>query len=306
MSIENQSNEKLRLQKFIADCGVTSRRKAEELILQGRVRVNGDKITQLGAKVDITEDVVEVDGKILSREVVDKVYILLNKPRGIMTTVHDPEGRQTVMDIIPKLKQRVYPVGRLDYHSEGLLLLTNDGEMANKIMHPSSEVVKVYEVKVFGAVTPKILSLLREKRQVFERDANGRVRKAWVRPKSVRVVKQLPNKTWLEFRLNEGRNREIRKICDAVGLTIDKLKRVAIAALNIDGLAPGKFQFLTKDELVKALGMTNLDVRFVSSKRTLDLNKKGHQDTKRANDNYFKKYRKHRYLKTLGARTFAD
>ena len=187
----------LRLQKYIADCGFTSRRKAEDLIKQGKVKVNGVISSELGVKVDPVKDVVSIDGQVLDRESIQRHYILMNKPRGVMTTLDDPEGRATVMDYVKEVSERVYPVGRLDYLSEGLLLLTNDGEMANMIMHPSYNITKVYEVKVFGAVNDAILKKLR----------NGIVFQGHhLKPLTVRVIKQLPSKTWIEFRLGEGRN----------------------------------------------------------------------------------------------------
>lgn len=280
----------IRLQKYIADCGITSRRKAEVLIEEGRIKVNGRLITELGTKVDPELDVVQFDGVTLSKERIEPVYLVFNKPRGVMTTVHDPEGRKTVMDFLPRLHQRVYPVGRLDYHSEGLLILTNDGEMAHKIMHPSFEVTKVYEVKVFGAVTPDLLKELKKARQFAEGP---------VKPKSVRIIQQLPTKTWLEFRLNEGRNREIRRICEEVGLTIDKLRRVAIEGLSINGIAPGKFDFISKKELQKLLGMSEPAPDYVSPKRTIHLSQKGAQATRKADDGYFLQYRGENYLKTM-------
>lgn len=281
----------LRLQKYIADCGITSRRKAELLITQGRVKLNGKIITQLGAKLNPAEDVIAVDGKIIYRESIHKLYILFHKPRSVVTTLHDPEGRKTVIDFFPMIKQRIYPIGRLDYYSEGLLLLTNDGEIAHKVMHPSSQITKIYEVKVFGAVTAKILQDLKKQHSFPEGP---------VRPKSVRIIQQLPHKTWLEFRLNEGRNREIRRICETVGLTIDKLKRVAMEALTIQGIAPGEFRFLTKKELESYLGFSQKkSQRFISQKRTIDVRTKGHQQTRLADDPYYFQYRKENYQKTL-------
>ena len=160
LTIKSPSNV-LRLQKYIADCGFTSRRKAEELIKQGKVKVNGVISSELGVKVDPVNDVIAIDGQVLDRESVQKHYILMNKPRGVMTTLSDPEGRATIMDYVKEISERIYPVGRLDYLSEGLLLLTNDGETANMIMHPSYNITKVYEVKVFGAVNDAILKKLR-------------------------------------------------------------------------------------------------------------------------------------------------
>ena len=284
----------LRLQKYIADCGFTSRRKAEDLIKQGKVKVNGVISSELGVKVDPVKDIVSIDGQVLDRESIQRHYILMNKPRGVMTTLDDPEGRATVMDYVKEVSERVYPVGRLDYLSEGLLLLTNDGEMANMIMHPSYNITKVYEVKVFGAVNDAILKKLR----------NGIVFQGHhLKPLTVRIIKQLPNKTWVEFRLGEGRNREIRNICEGCGLTVDKLRRVAIESLSIEDIGPGKYVFLTKKELLKALGMGASGIP-VASKRDYISKKKSIQVKKRnfcdkdvfADDTSFRKFRKETYL----------
>lgn len=276
----------VRLQKYIADCGVTSRRKAEDLISQGRVLVNGDKIQEMGVKVNPSTDVVTVDGNTIDTAQIQKVYILLNKPRGCVTTVSDPEGRNTVMDLIKGVSERIYPVGRLDYLSEGLLILTNDGDMAQQITHPSNGIIKVYEVKVFGSVTPEILKKLR---------AGARVSGSFVRPKSVRVIKQLPSKTWLEFRVGEGRNREIRKLCEEVGLTVDKLKRISIGGISVENIAPGKYLYLSKRELQS--GLRGADAR--SSKKTIKLSKSGYQQCTPADDSKFHPLRRSTYFKTL-------
>lgn len=293
MSLEER---KVRLQKFIADCGICSRRKAEELILQGRVKVNEETITVLGTKVDPHNDVIFVDGQLLDLNAIEKIYVLLNKPRGYMTTLEDPEGRQTVMELVKEFSERIYPVGRLDYLSEGLLIMTNDGEVANLIMHPRYEVIKVYEVKVFGAVDEKILSQLRK---------GTEVEGVKVAPKSVRVIEQLPNKTWLEFRLGEGRNREIRRICEDCNVTIDKLRRVAIAGLTVEGITPGGYRSLSRNQLLRALGMkpdgtsTGENVEYSSPKKTINLKLKGPQfNTTLANDDEFKKFRKETYYST--------
>ena len=290
----------LRLQKFIADCGVTSRRKAEGYILDGRVSINGQVVTELGTKVNPSTDSVEVDGVTLEPAAVDKVYVVLNKPRAYMTTLSDPEGRPTVMDLIFGVKQRIFPVGRLDYLSEGLLILTNDGDLANMIMHPKYEVEKVYEVKVFGHVNEALLAKIR--RGVMTEDG-------LMKPKSVRVIEQLPNKTWLEFRLNEGKNREIRKICDAVDLTVDKLRRVAIEGLNIQSLPVGQYMFTTRKELLKALGLNEhgekVSLRkFVSAKKTLNVTKIGKivgKTARPADDKKFQVFRKDSYYETVAS-----
>lgn len=287
----------VRLQKFIADAGVTSRRKAEHLIIQGRVTVNGKVVTELGTKVNPHIDAVMVDGSIADLNAVNKVYLMLHKPRGVMTTLNDPEGRETVMDLVKSVSERIYPVGRLDYLSEGLLIMTNDGEVANMIMHPSFNVQKVYEVKVFGSITETILAKLR---------AGAQLEDGFMKPLSVRVVKQLPTKTWIEFRLNEGKNREIRRLCEHVGLTVDKLKRLAIGGLTVDGVAPGKHRILSRDELLLAIGikengeaLQTKKAEFVSKKRTIDLVKKRAQPGTIADDEAFHKFRRETYFDSL-------
>ena len=292
--VSKNLSKSLRLQKYIADCGFTSRRKAEDLIRQGKVKVNGVISSELGVKVDPVKDVISVDGQVLDRDSVQRHYILMNKPRGVMTTLDDPEGRATVMDYVKEVSERVYPVGRLDYLSEGLLLLTNDGEMANMIMHPSYNITKVYEVKVFGAVNDAILKKLRDG-VVFQGHH--------LKPLAVRVIKQLPNKTWLEFRLGEGRNREIRNICEGCDLTVDKLRRVAIESLSIDDIGPGKYVFLTKKELLKALGMEASGIpvaskrNYISKKKSIQVKKRNFSDKDVfADDSSFRKFRKETYL----------
>jgi 23S rRNA pseudouridine2605 synthase len=298
MSKNHSKESKLvRLQKYIADCGVTSRRKAEELIERGELVVNGVKIRQQGVKVDPQADVIEVSGKMIDLLTVDHMYLVMNKPRGYITSASDPEGRKTVMDLVP-ISTRVYPVGRLDYLSEGLLLLTNDGDFANQIMHPSFGITKTYEVKVFGKVNDVILKNLRS--GVSDKGD-------YLKPKSVRVIEQLPNKTWLEFRLDEGKNREIRRICEACGITIDKLKRVAIGNLSIDGIKPGTWQYVTKSDLFKEIGL-NKDgtkskdfVEYVSAKKSVDVKKfsKKQKEAKLASAAEFTRYRKEEYYQTL-------
>lgn len=287
----------IRLQKYIADCGVTSRRKAELLITSGRVQVNGEVVMELGTKVNPDIDVILVDGHVADLNAVEKMYVVLHKPRGVMTTVNDPEGRETVMDMVKSISERIYPVGRLDYLSEGLLVLTNDGEVANLIMHPKFNVTKVYEVKVFGTVTEGILNKLR---------AGTYLEDGFVKPQSVRVIKQLPTKTWLEFRLNEGKNREIRKLCEAVGLTVDKLKRLSIGGLTVDGIAPGKFRILSKHQLLTAIGikedgapLNTKGAKFISTKKTIDLAKSRPQAGTSADDETFHKFRREQYFDSL-------
>lgn len=294
-SKSSKSHAVVRLQKYIADAGITSRRKAEDLILQGRVEVNGDIIRELGVKVHKTEDTVSVDGDTISPNRVEKVYVVFHKPRGCMTTLSDPEGRKTVMDYLGDITERIYPIGRLDYLSEGLLLLTNDGDTANNIIHPSGNIAKVYEVKVFGAVNSEILKSLRK---------GVHTEVGFLKPQNVRVIKQLNSKTWLEFRLTDGKNREIRRLCEAVGLTIDKLKRVAIGGLTVEGIKPGGYRAVSKSQLLKLIGFDkhmNIDesVEYRSSKKSVNLRMKGPQDYTVANDASFTKFRKDTYFDTL-------
>lgn len=287
----------IRLQKFISDCGITSRRKAESMITQGRVTVNGEVVMELGTKVDPHNDVIMVDGHLADLNAVEPVYLMLHKPRGYVTTLNDPEGRETVMDLVKEVAERIYPVGRLDYLSEGLLIMTNDGELANMIMHPKYNVTKIYEVKVFGSVTETIINKLK---------AGAQLEEGFVKPTSVRVIKQLPTKTWLEFRLNEGRNREIRRLCEAVGLTVDKLKRLAIGNLSIEGVAPGKFRVMSKAQMLDAIGLSedgtlkkNPNTEYISGKKTIDLKKKRPQPGTVADDETFVKFRRETYFDSL-------
>jgi len=282
----------VRLQKYIADCGITSRRKAEDLIVQGRVKINGATVTLLGTKINPDKDTVLVDGSLADHRTVEKLYILLHKPRGYVTTVSDPQGRDTVMDLIKEVSERVYPVGRLDYLSEGLLILTNDGEMANTIMHPRHEVIKVYEVKIFGVLDPQMLYKLRE---------GVTVEGELLKPLSVRPLKQLDNKTWVEIRLAEGKNREIRKICEALGITIDKLRRVAIGNLTINGIAPGRYIYQSKRDIYNGL---NLKSEYFSPKKSITVKARKSSDKKMVNDDSYKKYRKDTYNSVM--RSYAE
>ena len=238
-----------RLQKIIAAAGVTSRRKAEELITSGHVQVNGTVITALGSKADPETDHIRVNGKLLQAEQ-RHTYLLLNKPKGYVTTVKDPEDRPTVMDLIRGVKGRVYPVGRLDYASEGLLLLTNDGELANQLMKAASHVPKTYVVKVAGTPTDEAIAKLRAGVSIATDDGK-RVRTG---PAAVRIVKQAAN-PWYEITLIEGRNRQIRRMFEAVGHHVEKIKRVRYGPLTLD-VPPGEFRMLTLKELQRLKSAT--------------------------------------------------
>ena len=232
-----------RLQKIIAAAGVASRRKAEELITSGHVQVNGSTITELGSKADPETDHIRVNGKLLQREQQRHVYLLLNKPKGYVTTVNDPEKRPTVMDLVRGVRGRVYPVGRLDYASEGLLLLTNDGELANRLMKAASHVPKTYVVKVAGTPTEEAIAKLRAGVSI-PTDDHKRVKTG---PALVRVVKEAAN-PWYEITLIEGRNRQIRRMFEVVGHHVEKIKRVRYGPLTLD-VPPGEYRSLTLKEV---------------------------------------------------------
>ena len=232
-----------RLQKIIAAAGVASRRKAEQLITSGHVQVNGTTITELGSKADAEIDHIRVNGKLLQREQQRHVYLLLNKPKGYVTTVNDPEERPTVMDLVRGVKGRVYPVGRLDYASEGLLLLTNDGELANRLMKAASHVSKTYVVKVAGAPTDQAIAKLRAGVSIATDDGK-RVKTGAA---AIRIVKVATN-PWYEITLIEGRNRQIRRMFEAVGHHVEKIKRVRYGPLTLD-VPPGEYRSLTLKEV---------------------------------------------------------
>lgn len=244
-----------RLQKIIAAAGIASRRKAEELITSGRVAVNGKIVTQLGAKADAARDHVRVDGKLLHGPE-QKIYLLLNKPKGYVTTVSDPEGRPTVMDLIRApgkssgarkgASARVYPVGRLDWASEGLLLMTNDGELAHRLMRAAAHVQKTYLVKVSGQPTESAIQKLRQ--GVSLPDIKGR--RTRTAPAKIHCVRDAAN-PWYEVTLTEGRNRQIRKMFEQVGHHVEKIKRVRYGPLSLD-VEPGEYRQLTPPE-VRAL-----------------------------------------------------
>ncbi|MCL5743226.1 MAG: rRNA pseudouridine synthase [Acidobacteria bacterium] len=229
-----------RLQKILSRAGVASRRQAERMIAEGRVTVNGAIITELGSKADLETDHVKVDGKLLHspRQL---VYIALHKPPASITSVTDPQGRRTVMDLLHRVKQRVYPVGRLDYHSEGLLLLTNDGELANAITSASTHLPKTYIVKVNGTLTP-------EQEQEFREGIPLEGRRT--APARLKLVHRAEN-PWYEVRLIEGRKNQIRLMFQHFGRLVEKLKRVRIGPIELGPLKAGEFRYLTEEEVRK-------------------------------------------------------
>jgi 23S rRNA pseudouridine2605 synthase len=237
-----------RLQKIIAAAGVASRRKAEELIVAGRVGLNGEIVTELGTKADPEIDKISVDGAALPQRS-EFLYFALYKPKGYVTTVSDPQGRPTVMDLMRGIPERVYPVGRLDYASEGLLLMTNDGELAQKLTKAGSHVAKTYLVKVSGKPDEAAMARLRAG-MVIELEDGRRVKTS---PASVRLVEDVAN-PWYEVVLIEGRNRQIRRMFDGVGFRVEKIKRVKVGTLSLD-VAPGKFRKLSGQEVERLKGL---------------------------------------------------
>jgi 23S rRNA pseudouridine2605 synthase len=233
-----------RLQKIIAAAGVASRRKAEELITSGRVVVNGNIVTELGTKADPEHDHIRVDGKLLQGPE-RYIYVVLNKPKGYVTTVSDEKKRPTVMDLVTKVKGRVYPVGRLDWASEGLLLMTNDGTLANALMKASSNVAKTYVVKVAGQPDEGKLDKLRRGVSIAEKGGR-RVRTA---PAKIRLIREGDN-PWLEVTIIEGRNRQVRKMFEEVGHHVEKIRRVQYGPLALD-VPPGDWRNLTLLEVAK-------------------------------------------------------
>ena len=231
----------IRLQKYLALCGVASRRASEKMIQEGRVAVNGSVITEMGVQVDETRDTVTVDGEIVRPEE-EKHYIAYNKPIGEVTTVSDPEGRATVMDKFADYPVRLFPVGRLDYDSEGLLLLTNDGDMMNRVLHPSFEIKKVYLVRVSNQVTDAEIAQLRKGVII-----DGRM----TSPADVRLTRRDAFSTDLLITIHEGRNRQVRKMIDAIGHQVVHLKRVQFGPVILGDLPSGMWRKLTEEEIRK-------------------------------------------------------
>jgi 23S rRNA pseudouridine2605 synthase len=229
-----------RLQKILSQAGVASRRQAEQIIQEGRVTVNGAVVTELGSKADLERDHIKVDGRLIHRPK-RLEYIALNKPNNTVTTVKDPQGRATVMELLKGVKERVYPVGRLDYHSEGLLLLTNDGDLANAIMSAATHLPKTYIVKVNGPLTP-------EQEQQFRDGVPLSGRRTL--PAGLKLVHRAEN-PWYEVRLFEGRNNQIRMMFKHFGRLVEKLKRVRIGPLDLGPLKPGQFRRLEPAEVEK-------------------------------------------------------
>lgn len=238
----------MRLQKYLAQCGVASRRKSEELIESGKVKING-RVAQIGDKVNPKKDDITVSGKKIVKSK-KYTYIMLHKPRGFITTMSDEMDRKCVAMLVKDVGARVYPVGRLDRESEGLLLMTNDGEFANAMTHPTKHVPKTYRVTVRPSISEEQITKLST-----GIDIDGRK----TAPAEVRVVKREENRVVIEIILYEGRNRQIRKMCDALGLEVARLKRIAVGSLKLGMLPQGKWRELSEEEVHKLASNAGLD-----------------------------------------------
>src|SRR5215210_9061086 len=233
-----------RLQKIIAHAGFASRREAETMIREGRVTLNGRVVTELGTKADAARDHIKVDGKLITREETHR-YILLYKPKEVMTTVEDPQGRRTVIDLVKGVRERIYPVGRLDFHSEGLVILTNDGDLAFKVAHPKHGSVKTYHVKVRGVPEQRLVEKLERGITI---DGKRTLPCEIERMKTTGRGEEEGN-SWFEVKLREGRTQQIRKMFQAVGHPVSKLRRVAIGPISDPKLTPGVWRELSEKEV---------------------------------------------------------
>lgn len=234
----------MRLQRVLSEAGISSRRGGEDLIRAGRVSVNGEIIRELGFKADPNRDHIRVDGRPIPRTT-SKVYYLLYKPRGVITSLKDPQGRPTVRDLIPRIKAKVFSVGRLDYDAEGLLLLTNDGEVAMRLAHPRYGVSRTYLVKIRGALTAEEMGRL-EKGIMLDDGMSP--------PLKVAPGKRLAENSWLRVTLREGRNRVIKRTFEAIRHPVLRLKRIGFASLTLRGLHPGDYRSLTSKEIERLRG----------------------------------------------------
>ena len=239
--------EEVRLQKFIADCGITSRRKAEELIIQGKIKVNGKVVTELGTKINPQKDVVIYNDRQVQND--NKyVYILLNKPIGYVTTVKDQFSRDSVLDLV-KVKERIVPVGRLDMYTSGALILTNDGDFVYQVTHPKHEIDKTYTVTIKGEVTNEAVQKLRDGVKIEDKE------EYITKPAKVKILKidEEKNQSRLEITIHEGKNRQVRKMCEAVGHKVLALHRSKIAGIVVKNLPLGKWRFLNQNEVKRIL-----------------------------------------------------
>jgi len=229
-----------RIQKIIAKCGIASRRKAEEMILEGLVRVNGVPAT-LGMKADLERDHIKVRGKLIGKAET-QVYLAFNKPVQCLTSMGDEEGRPTVKAYLKRIRAQVFPVGRLDFNSEGLLILTNDGELANAILHPKNKIPKLYRVKVDSF--PDEQDIMKLEKGIMLDDGI-------TAPAKVRLVKKLKANSWMDITIYEGRKRQVRRMFERIGHSVSKLVRLRINGLSLGDLKPGEYRYLTPEEVAK-------------------------------------------------------
>ena len=235
-----------RLQKFLAEMGIAARRKSEELIRLGKIKVNGKVVTELGTKVRVGLDKIEYNGKILEKKE-EKVYILLNKPIGYVTTVKDQFNRNTVMDLLKGINVRLVPVGRLDMFTSGALLLSNDGDFINKVTHPKNEIEKTYNATVVGKVTEQDIEMLKNGVEICENDKIYKTKKAKVKILKIDNEKNLSR---IQIVIHEGKNRQVRKMCEAINKKVLALHRSKIGEIDVKDLQLGKWRYLTKNEIL--------------------------------------------------------
>lgn len=227
-----------RLQKYMASCGVGSRRTCEEFILSGRVKVNDTLISEMGYKIDSDKDRVYLDNQLI-HPCEEKIYIMLNKPRGYVSTVKDERGRKTIIDLI-NVKERIYPIGRLDYDTEGLILLTNDGDIYNRIIHPRGEINKIYIAKIKGIPTEE---------EIFKFCNGLDIGDYITAPAKLKILKKNKDSSICEITIHEGKNRQIRRMCDKIDHPVITLKRISVANIGLGDLKTGEYRHLTKDEI---------------------------------------------------------
>lgn len=246
MTDNSNKSELVRLNKFLADHGIASRRKADEMIDEGLVQINGRKVFELGLKINPETDQVKVKGKLIVSKP-ELVYFVFNKPKNVVTSTTDPQGRPTVIDYFSKVKKRIYPVGRLDWDTEGLLLITNDGDFANEIASPASNIPKTYHAKLDGIPTDAKLEKLTNGVSII----GGKVRATRIK----RLKKGTDKKEWIEITITEGKNRQVRKMFEKIGFDVVKLRRIAIGDLKLGNLKPGDYRPLQRKDLENLFGM---------------------------------------------------
>lgn len=276
---DTKSDTKVRLNKFIAEAGIASRRRADSLITQGKVTINGKKVFELGTQVDPARDRVMVDEKLIKQES-EKVYVMFFKPKNVLTSMEDPEGRPTVADYIQELPYRVFPVGRLDWDSEGLLLLTNDGDFANRVMHPKEEIPKTYHVKLNGLPTENEIAKLKRGVSII----GGKVAAQEIEPLRRGDSKE---KSWFRIVITEGKNRQIRKMFEKIGYDVEKLQRVKIGELELRGIERGEFILLGR-KAVERIFYAEKEKTKVIPKRKISSKRAPPKVSKKAFKNKFK------------------